>query len=264
MNNITLFEYESHEIRVIQDDNKGPWWVAGDVCDILGISNVPDAMNRLDEDEKSTIVLTDRTSPKGGNPNVNVINEPGLYNLIINSKKPEANKFRRWITHEVLPSIRKTGSYSMSKEKPISFVKVAKEFKAAASMAKTAGLTGNQAILSANMATFKITGYDCLDILGTPKLICEKQEIHLTASDLGKLLNNMSAQQTNKLLQSQGLISSWRDHKNQQHWKPTEKGKPYTVLKDVGKSHGDGTPVQQLMYLESILDALEPEKMTSH
>ena len=108
--NITPFMYEDKAVRVLMDDSGEPWWVAKDVCDVLNIENCRDAVGRLDGDEKNTVGISDGIHR--GNPNVNVINEPGLYTLIIRSNKPEAKRFKRWITHEVLPSIRKTGSYS--------------------------------------------------------------------------------------------------------------------------------------------------------
>ena len=79
-----------------------------DVCKALKIANGRDATNRLDEDEKNTVVLTDGNR---GNPNVTVINEPGLYALVLSSRKSEAKEFKRWVTHEVIPSIRKYGAY---------------------------------------------------------------------------------------------------------------------------------------------------------
>lgn len=88
-----------------------PGWVAKDVCNVLGIGNPREAISRLDDDERNTVGITDGTSPMGGNPNVNIINEPGLYSLIIRSNKPKAKKFKHWITHNVLPAIRKTGGY---------------------------------------------------------------------------------------------------------------------------------------------------------
>lgn len=104
------FSYEDTEIRVIMDSNDTPWWVAADVCGILGLSNPTEALRSLDEDEKNTLRLSEGIP---GNPTVNVINESGLYALIIRSNKPEARPFRKWITSEVLPTIRKTGSYSV-------------------------------------------------------------------------------------------------------------------------------------------------------
>lgn len=86
--------------------NGEPWFVAVDVCKALEIDAT--ATRRLDADEKNTLRLTQGTS---GNPNVTVVNEYGLYSLILGSRKPEAKTFKRWITHDVIPTIRKTGSY---------------------------------------------------------------------------------------------------------------------------------------------------------
>lgn len=84
------------------------------MCDILEINNSRQAITRLDEDEKNTVIINDGTS---GNPNKTIINEPGLYTLILTSRKPEAKEFKRWITHEVIPSIRKTGKYNINNNK---------------------------------------------------------------------------------------------------------------------------------------------------
>jgi anti-repressor protein len=107
MSNIIPFNYESKEVRVIKDNEGNPWWIASDVCEIIGLSNTTEALRNLDDDEKSTLRISE------GGPERNIINEPGLYSLIIRSNKPEAKKFKRWITHEVLPSIRKTGGYEV-------------------------------------------------------------------------------------------------------------------------------------------------------
>jgi prophage antirepressor-like protein len=107
MNNIIPFEYESHNVRVVTDNDGEPWWIASDVCGVLSLSNPSEAIRGLDDDEKSTLRISE------GGPERNIISEPGLYSLIIRSNKPEAKKFKRWITHEVLPSIRKTGQYDV-------------------------------------------------------------------------------------------------------------------------------------------------------
>lgn len=108
------FAYTTQKIRMIEIDSE-PWFIVKDVCEILGIKNVADAMKRLDEDEKLRLNLSYEEkhrlnlgfhgkSPWG-------VNEPGLYTLIACSRKKEAILFRRWVTHEVLPFIRKTGQY---------------------------------------------------------------------------------------------------------------------------------------------------------
>ncbi len=92
---------------LLQGDN--PWFVAKDVCDCLEISNSRQALSRLDTDEKADVILNDGSQ----NRKMNIVNEYGLYNLVLSSRKPEAKEFKRWITHEVLPSLRKYGTYSM-------------------------------------------------------------------------------------------------------------------------------------------------------
>jgi anti-repressor protein len=89
--------------------NQEPWFVVKDVCDILEINNVSDALNRLEDDE---VDLTEVIDGLGRKQYTNITNESGLYNLVLGSRKPEAKNFKRWITHEVLPSIRKHGMYA--------------------------------------------------------------------------------------------------------------------------------------------------------
>jgi len=104
-NEVQIFESaEFGKVRTIVKDGE-PWFVAVDVCDSLDIKNPSDALKRLDEDERARFNL-------GRQGEVNMVNEYGLYNLILGSRKDEAKRFKRWITHEVVPSIRKTGSYS--------------------------------------------------------------------------------------------------------------------------------------------------------
>lgn len=100
----TYAELEA-EIRVIERDGN-PWFVAKDVCVVLGI-RTNDALNSLDDDEKGYDIIVSL----GGPQRMAIINEPGLYSLILRSRKPQAKEFKRWVTHEVLPTIRKTGAY---------------------------------------------------------------------------------------------------------------------------------------------------------
>jgi prophage antirepressor-like protein len=118
MNNLpTIFEYQEHPVRVEMIDDE-PWFVAKDVCDVLGLENSRQAIVRLDEDERNTVITNDGNR---GNPRVSVISESGVYSLIFTSRKPEAKEFKRWVTHEVLPAIRKTGGYSASASSVSSF-----------------------------------------------------------------------------------------------------------------------------------------------
>lgn len=102
-----LFEGESL-VRVVARDGS-PWFVLADVCRVLEISNPSDAARRLDEDEKDTLVIVEGIP---GNPTRTIINESGLWSLVLTSRKPAAKRFKKWVTAEVLPSIRQTGGYS--------------------------------------------------------------------------------------------------------------------------------------------------------
>ncbi len=104
-----IFYYKDCRVRTVQRDNE-PWFVLKDVCDVLGISNPTMVANRLDEDEVAKFDLGSRSGE------TNIINESGLYSVILRSDKPEARHFRKWITSEVLPSIRKTGGYIAGQE----------------------------------------------------------------------------------------------------------------------------------------------------
>jgi prophage antirepressor-like protein len=110
---LQIFRYQDNEVRHFLKDGQS-WWVASDVCKILEHSDVSMAVRRLDDDEKGT----NSVCTPGGNQSLLCINEPGLYTLILTSRKAEAKAFKRWVTHEVIPSIRKTGTYSLGQSTP--------------------------------------------------------------------------------------------------------------------------------------------------
>ena len=105
MNDLQIFTYQQSTVRTVERDGE-PWFVLKDVCDVLGISNPTVVANRLDADEVAKFDLG------GLSGEANVINESGLYNVILRSDKPEAKPFRKWVTSEVIPAIRRHGSYS--------------------------------------------------------------------------------------------------------------------------------------------------------
>ena len=107
MNELKIFENNQFGKVRVQVINNEPWFIAKDVCDALDIKNSRQALTRLDEDEKSDVILNDGSQ----NRNMSIVNEYGLYNLVLASRKQEAKQFKRWITHEVIPSIRKHGAY---------------------------------------------------------------------------------------------------------------------------------------------------------
>lgn len=101
-----VFSFHEHQVRTVVIDD-AVWFVCTDVAEALGYRNAPDASRHLDDDEKGTHIL--RTP--GGDQKLTIISESGLYALVLRSRKPEARKFAKWVTSEVLPAIRKTGSY---------------------------------------------------------------------------------------------------------------------------------------------------------
>jgi anti-repressor protein len=168
---IMPFTYGEQEIRVITDKHGNPWWVAKDICDVLGLSNPTVALETLDDDERSKKNL-------GRQGAVNVINESGLYTLIFRSNKPAAKPFRKWVTSEVLPAIRKTGFYQQSEniQQPDSLLPVAREFRAALRLARAMGLKGAQAVQEASRLAWKQTGVNPLDLIDTDLLAASAQK----------------------------------------------------------------------------------------
>lgn len=132
MNELQIFNNaEFGQVRTVTINNE-PWFVGKDVAEALGYSNTRDALRvHVDNEDKNTVAIYDGNK---GNPNQTIINESGLYALIFGSKLPNAKKFKRWVTSEVLPAIRKTGSYGTPKVPPVKnlrdvvdYIKIIKE-----------------------------------------------------------------------------------------------------------------------------------------
>ena len=109
MNEVQLFNFENHEVRSLLLNNE-PWFVGKDVAEVLGYERADNAIrNHIDKEDK----LMHQISASGQNRNMTIINESGLYSLVLSSKLPSAKKFKRWVTSEVLPALRKTGQYQV-------------------------------------------------------------------------------------------------------------------------------------------------------
>jgi len=102
------FQFDGAKVRVILDTKGSPWWVTREVCSSLGIENHRDATARLSCDERGSVLV----DTLGGPQTMSAVNEPGLYRLIFQSRKPAAERFKRWLAHDVLPVLRRTGSYT--------------------------------------------------------------------------------------------------------------------------------------------------------
>ena len=160
MNQMQVFENpEFGQIRTIIIDDE-PWFLGKDVADALGYSNTRDAlMNHVDNKDKNTVAIHDGIP---GNPNKVIINESGLYSLILGSKLPSATKFKRWVTSEVLPTIRKTGQYHVTGYQP---------------KATSVGEVVN--LINMTRQSMKDQGCDPREIAIAVKQICDQFNIHL-------------------------------------------------------------------------------------
>ena len=166
---VVPFVYQSTEIRTITDPDGTPWFVLKDVCDVLEHTNPSVAIEILEDDERSKKSL-------GRQGSAWVISESGLYTLIMRSNKPEAKAFRRWVTHEVLPALRKTGRYVMpgaqcgsSSEQVVDGSRqvwhLSRAFTEAVRACKKAGMSNRQALIHANEAMIDMTGIDMFLLL---------------------------------------------------------------------------------------------------
>jgi anti-repressor protein len=203
---LQIFNYEQKPIRTTEIHGE-LWWVAKDVCDILELSDVSKAISRLDIDEKGQSQIP----TPGGKQTVLIVNESGLYNLIIRSDKPEAKKFKKWVTSEVLPSIRKTGKYDSSQKSDDELILIGYE-----------KLMGRVKILSEEN---KVLDNQVKRLVHDPKTY--------TTTEIAKELHMRSAIELNEKLQDKGI-----QYKLNNTWVLTSKysGKDYTETKQTEKN----------------------------
>lgn len=249
---LAVFNFEGKAVRTQLDESGSSWWIAKDVCNVLALSDTSKALSTHPVDETNTIRDVDS---HGREANLTAVNEAGLYRLIFKSRKEEAERFRKFIFSEVLPSIRKTGTYSSSlNEKSKAFPAAEPVFKSLHSVAQLFGLENNQALLYANKACRRETGIDFQNVLQI-ELKNETQICSFTPTELGSRIG-LSAMKFNMQLESMGF-----QEKRNKDWCATEKGKPYSVLLDAGKKHSDGTPIQQLKWLETVLEFFSKQEV---
>jgi prophage antirepressor-like protein len=246
MSEVAIFENSDFGSIRVADKNGEPWFVVKDACDILGI-RTDTIRGILEEDEVDTMNPNTIGVPSGGRDML-IVSESGLYSLIFKSRKPEAKAFSKWVRSEVLPSIRKTGSYSVKIEKQNGLSPVATDFKALCEAASFL-FDKNQAALCANTAIKKVYGEDLLALMGVPMLESPQQVRFYTPTELGKEIGK-SAVAFNKVLLAKGLQVKTGDK-----WEATEAGKPYSRMFDTGKRSG-GAPVQQMKWSHEVLGVI--------
>ncbi len=238
-NALQIFTYNNNEVRTVER-NGDIWFVAKDVCDVLGLGNVTEALRNLDDDELTSEIL----NSGGQGREMRLMSESGVYALVLRSNKPEAKAFSRWVRHEVLPQIRKTGQFSIKQEQPALPSGV---LDGARLIFETAGIKDNQLTLALDKVYKSYTGRSALQS-GEVDLIAPSKSQLLTPTQIGSAFG-LNARRVNEILAGAGL-----QHKINDMWEPLEPGLKFAVMVDAGKKHSDGTPIRQLKWDSSILE----------
>lgn len=251
MSNLVPFSFESHEIRAAMANDGAPWLIAKDVAEILGYDQTANAIKLC----KRASCLDELNKINGLPPATKWIPESDVYRLVMRSTLPAAEQFQDWVVEEVLPSIRKTGKY----EAPAATTdlprprEIREAFACCLSIAKLIGLTGNQASLSADSGTRKLTGVSALALIDQTHLVADVRGKTYTPTELGKMLAEpLTGAKFNRALEEKGL-----QVKNiNNDWLPTETARDHCQWLDTAKRRTDGTPVKQLKWFASILPRL--------
>lgn len=191
---VELFTYRDFEVRTVLVDGD-PWFVAADVCGILGYEHTPSAVRRLDPDEYTYAALpqvTPNVRPSGPPPRpMTVVNEAGLFALILWSRKPEAKAFKRWVTHEVLPQIRRTGRYESAPALPQTYADALREL--ASSVEERERLAGKVAELTPAAESWHTLATAEGDFLvaDAAKILCRDPRIKIGQNRLYTLLGEL-------------------------------------------------------------------------
>ena len=260
MQQVIPFLFESFQVRVITLDGN-PMFSARDVALALGYENPAKAY----QDHCKLLKLLNYNAAlqlKWVNPHPRgeyVMPESDVYRLIIKSAKPEAERFERWVFEEILPTIRKTGSYSIvqqpAPQPQISAIsETADVVRVVARALKAAGLKGNLLTIAADNVGKSVYGISLLGLAGATHLIANPKGQTYTPTELGKMLSPpVSAAKLNLLLEA-----SWLQTKEFGHWLPTDKADGLFEWLDTGKRHSYGTPVKQIKWFQSVLSFIQP------
>ena len=249
---LQIFTHEEFgQVRVIEIDG-APWFVASDVCRVLELGNPSQALSRLDDDEKglhfipATGIISKDTH---GGQEMLVVNESGLYALVMTSRKHEAKKFRKWITSEVVPQIFRTGSYSIAQPQSQSVL-----LKAASEIDPLSAILQNTFAVKRGIALSQ-----AIDIVGNNYKLnfnslkqllppADHETGYLNPTQIGERLGGLSAKVVNKLLAEAGL--QYRDGKD---WRLTDMGKEFGEEMPYTRNGHSG---YQIRWNEAIVDYL--------
>jgi prophage antirepressor-like protein len=210
------FSFEGQSLRVVTDDQGQPWFVAADVLASLQLDRK--ALERLDADEKGVSSV----HTPGGDQDMTTVNEPGMYALILGSRKAEAKRFKRWVTHDVIPAIRKTGAYltpgTLATLPAPTHDRVSAILLIGEAVAKVPGVKAGIAAAAMLTCIQENTGITT-EVLRRALPAANEPMCALNATQLGKLLNR-SPKATNRLLSDNGL----QTRNDRDEWELTEAG----------------------------------------
>lgn len=252
MSNITPYTFDGASIRVLEI-NGDPWFVGKDVAEALGYTNPSKAIG----DHCKGVTKRYPLQTAGGVQEVRVLSEPDVLRLIVNSNLPAAEKFERWVFEDVLPAIRKTGSYTTKKQPdPLKLTtEAARALPALIRAGRLLGLDKNAAAIAANQAIYGMTNVNLMQQLGHTHLVAENQDSGwYTPTELGGIMGT-SARGVNLLLAEAGL-----QVKIGEKWEATEVGREFSRLFDTGKRHASGVPVTQMKWSKNVLPMLGESK----
>lgn len=254
--NLTTFNFNQENVRTVTDNQGNPWFIAADVCKVLEIGNVSQAVSRLDDDEK-TLISNDGQEFQSA-PTMTIVNESGLYSLIMKSRKPEARSFQKWITSEVLPSIRKTGSYSVQQTR-IPLDEIARSLEVANNMLNICP-SGKLKSLRTLYDNYGVNSNILPDYTVDSPIIGGSSEPTISLTEMLKRGGmNISPVSANKKLESLGMIrkeyrTSTRGNGVKNFWSITTEGLKYgkNVVSDRNQ-----TETQPHWYVSTMKDLIE-------
>lgn len=257
MKDIQIFNNpEFGQVRTVNVDGE-PWFVGKDVATALGYTNSRKAIgDHVDEEDKNTVTIRDGIQ---GNPNQTIINESGLYGLVLSSKLPTAKKFKHWVTSEVLPTIRKTGSYSIPKVTPNPHYRTRMIGTAIRDVGKTSeelekvfGVAHGMALAVSMNLVGEAYG---VDMAPCKALLPAAEEVsYLNATDIAERIGlkyktgKPNAAAANQLLAERGL-----QEKRGKDWHLTERGKAYGEAKPYERGGHSG---YQIMWRDEVIAVL--------
>ena len=238
------FDFEGSQVRVVTDAQGEPWFVAADVLSTISLDRK--ALERLDDDEKGVNSI----HTPGGTQEMTTVNEPGLYALVLGSRKAEAKRFKRWVTHEVLPAIRKTGSYAVSAMAALPAPtqdRVTSLLLIGEAVAKVPGVKVGIAMAATLTCIHENTGL-AIETLRRALPAANEPICSLNATQLGKLIG-LSAKTTNLRLANLGLqVRNERDE-----WELTEPGEAWAEAMPYSRNGHSG---YQILWNPSVAQEL--------